>query len=103
MKRNLFDELKEYFSALQDAREEKITLRTHAIEKKAAPSINPEELLSIRQSLHLSRSVFARYLRTNLRALENLKQGRAKPNAQAAVLIRMAARYPDTVERLSAI
>jgi len=103
MKRNLFDELKEGFSALQDAREEKITLRTHAIEKKAAPSINPEELLSIRQNFHLSRGVFTRYLRTNLRTLENLEQCRAQPNAQVAVLIRMVTRYPDTVERLSAI
>ncbi len=103
MKRNLFDELKEGFTAIQDAREEKITLRTHAVEKKAAPVIAPEELFSLRESLHLSRGVFARYLRTNVRTLENWEQGRAKPNAQAAVLIRMVARYPDTVERLSAI
>jgi putative transcriptional regulator len=47
--------------------------------------------------------VFARYLRTNPRTLENWEQGRAKPNAQAALLIRLVERYPDTVERLAAV
>ena len=103
MKRNLFNELKEGFTALDSAREGKITLRQHAVEKKPAPSITPEELLSLREKLHLSRTVFARYLRTNERTLENWEQGRARPNAQAAILIRMVERYPDTVERLSAI
>lgn len=103
MKRNLFEELKEGFTALQDSREGKVTLRTHAVEKKASPAITPEELFGLRERLHLSRGVFARYLRTNERTLENWEQGRAKPNAQAAVLIRMVERYPDTVERLSAI
>ncbi len=103
MKRNLFDELKEGFTALESARQGKITLRQHLVEKKPAPSITPAELLSLREKLHLSRTVFARYLRTNERTLENCEQGRACPNAQAAILIRMVERYPDTVERLSAI
>jgi putative transcriptional regulator len=103
MKRNLFDELKEGFTALESARQGKITLRQHLVEKKPAPSITPAELLSLREKLHLSRTVFARYLRTNERTLENWEQGRACPNAQAAILIRMVERYPDTVERLGAI
>ena len=103
MKRNLFDELKEGFTALESARQGKITLRQHNVEKKPAPSITPAELLSLREKLHLSRTVFARYLRTNERTLENWEQGRSSPNAQAAILIRMVERYPDTVERLGAI
>ena len=103
MKRNLFDEMSEGFNALQSVREGKITLRQHVVEKKSAPSITPEELLSLREKLHMSRNVFARYLRTNERTLENWEQGRASPNAQAAILIRMVERYPDTVERLSTI
>jgi putative transcriptional regulator len=103
MKRNLFDELKEGFNALQSAREGKITLRQHVVEKRPAPSITPEELMTLREKLHMSRTVFARYLRTNERTLENWEQGRASPNAQAAILIRMVERYPDTVERLSTI
>jgi len=57
----------------------------------------------LRERLHLSRAVFAHYLRTNPRTLENWEQGRARPNAQAALLIRMVERYPDTVERLARI
>ena len=69
MKRNLFNELKEGFTALESARKGKITLRQHGVEKKPALTITPEELLSLREKLHLSRTVFARYLRTNERTL----------------------------------
>ncbi|MEI6336436.1 MAG: transcriptional regulator [Methylococcaceae bacterium] len=103
MKRNLFDELNEGFTALKSEREGKITLKQCTVEKKPALTITPEELLCLRERLHLSRPVFARYLRTNERTLENWEQGRARPNAQAAVLIRLVEHYPDTVERLSAI
>ena len=47
--------------------------------------------------------VFARYLRTSPRTLENWEQGRARPNAQAALLIRLVDKFPDTVQRLAAI
>ena len=55
------------------------------------------------QSLKISRALFAVYLRTNVRTLENWEQGRAKPNAQAALLINLVKRYPDTVQRLATI
>lgn len=103
MKRDLFDELNEGFTALKLEREGKITLKHHTVEKKPKLTITPEELLTLRERLHLSRSVFARALRINERTLENWEQGRAIPNAQAAVLIRLVEHYPDTVERLSAI
>ena len=47
--------------------------------------------------------MFARYLRTNPRTLENWEQGRAKPNAQAALIMRLVEKYPDTVKRLAAV
>jgi putative transcriptional regulator len=43
------------------------------------------------------------YLRTNVRTLENWEQGRAKPNAQATTLIRLVARFPETVAQLAAL
>ena len=102
-KRNLFDELMEGFDALADQRTGKRTLRTHAVRPKPAPKISAGELTKVRENMKLSRSLFARYLRTNVRTLENWEQGRAKPNAQAALLIRLVQRYPDTVRRLSEI
>ena len=102
-KRNLFAEIAEGFDALADEREGKRTLRTHAVDIKPTPEISPEELLALRESLNLSRPVFARYLRTNARTLENWEQGRARPNAQAVLLIRLVERFPDTVDRLAVV
>ena len=102
-KRKLFDELMEGLDALADQRAGKRTLRTHAVKPKPVPEISAGELTKVRENMKLSRSLFARYLRTNLRTLENWEQGRAKPNAQAALLIRLVQRYPDTVRRLAEI
>jgi len=100
-KRNLFAELAEGFDALADERAGKKTLRTHEVELLPVPQVSAEELVALRERLHLSRALFARYLRTNPRTLENWEQGRAKPNAQAVLIIRLVERYPDTVERLA--
>lgn len=102
-KRNLFTELVEGFDALAGERTGKRTLRTHDVEIKHAPEITADEVIALRERLHLSRPVFARYLRTNPRTLENWEQGRAKPNAQAALLLRLVERYPDTVDRLAKV
>lgn len=102
-KRNLFAEITEGFEALADERTGKRTLRTHEVAINPAPEVGANELIALRERLHLSRPVFARYLRTNPRTLENWEQGRARPNAQAALLIRLVERYPDTVERLATV
>ena len=102
-KRELFRELTQGMDALADTRQGKRTLRTHSIEFKAAPAVTPDELIRLRKNLRLSRALFAGYLRTNVRTLENWEQGRAKPNAQAALLINLVKHYPDTVQRLASI
>jgi putative transcriptional regulator len=90
-------------SALADSRVGKRTLRTHAVEFKPAPELTPREVIDVRRRLRLSRALFAAYLRTNVRTLENWEQGRARPNAQAALLINLVKKFPDTVERLAAL
>jgi putative transcriptional regulator len=35
--------------------------------------------------------------------LQNWEQGRAKPNAQAVLLVRMVAQFPNMVQRLDAV
>jgi putative transcriptional regulator len=102
-KRVLFAELTEGVKALSDERHGKRTLRTHSVEFKPAPRVTPRELIRLRKNLKLSRALFAIYLRTNVRTLENWEQGRARPNAQAALLINLVKHYPDTVERLASI
>src|SRR5665647_3787092 len=102
-KRDIFAELTEGFDALKSEREGKLTLRTFKVESKPVPVLSPQDVINVREQLRLSRPVFARYLRTNPRTLENWEQGRAKPNAQAALLIRMVARFPDMVRRLESV
>jgi putative transcriptional regulator len=102
-KRDLFNELVEGFDALAEQRAGKRTLRTHAMKVKPVPTITARELAKVREDMNLSRGLFAGYLRTNVRTLENWEQGRAKPNAQAALLIRMLQRFPDTIRRLAEI
>lgn len=99
-KRKLFDDLMEGLDALADQRQGKRTLRTHVVKMKPVPSVGAVDVARLRERMNLSRALFAGYLRTNVRTLENWEQGRAKPNAQAAVLIKLVERYPDTVERL---
>lgn len=103
MKRNTFAELVEGFNALAGARTGKVTLRSHKVEMNKLLAVTASELVEIREHLHLSRPVFAMYLRTNARTLENWEQGRAKPNAQANTLIRLVQKYPETVGHLAAL
>ena len=102
-KRDIFMEIREGFAALADERVGKITLTRHAVDIKPTPTVTAEEILALRERLNLSRAVFARALRTNVRTVENWEQGRARPNVQAALLIRLVESYPDTVERLAGI
>lgn len=102
-KRDIFGELTEGFRALKGQREGKVTLRSFKAESKPAPTITAKEVIRAREKLHVSRPVFARYLRTNPRTLENWEQGRAKPNAQAALLIKMVAKRPEIVELLEEV
>lgn len=102
-KRDIFSELVEGFDALKSEREGKLTLRQVKLQDNPAPVLGAQEVMAVREQLHLSRAVFARYLRTNPRTVENWEQGRAKPNAQAALLIRMVAQFPDMVQRLEAV
>lgn len=103
MKRNLFEELSEDFEALKNERRGKAPLKRHTAEKTTVPIITSCGLLTLPQNLNMSQAVFAQYLPTNKRTLDIWEQGRAKPNAQAAVLIKMVEKYPDTIERLGMI
>ena len=100
-KRKLFDELMEGVDAMQQQREGKITLRSHEVEDLPPLDVDAELIRDTRERLHVSRAVFARRLRVSTRTLENWEQGRARPNAQAAALILMVRKFPDTLEKLS--
>lgn len=86
-----------------EARTGKVTWRSHKMYLSKLPELTADELVQIRKSLKMSQHVFATYLRTNIRTLENWEQGRARPNAQATTLIRLVRKHPETVKYLAAL
>ncbi|WP_249672048.1 helix-turn-helix domain-containing protein [Pseudomonas abieticivorans] len=102
-KRDLFSEMMQGVAEMAAQREGKITLRQHTIEDKPAPEISAQEIVALRDKLHMSQSVFARRIRTSTSTLRNWEQEKSKPNAQAALLIKLVEQYPDMVERLGTV
>lgn len=99
-KRKIFDELIEGVQAMKKHREGKLTLRSYKEEVSPLPPVDSAFIRETRKRMRCSRAVFARKLRINERTLEKWEQGRAKPNPQAAALVLLVRRYPDTLERL---
>jgi putative transcriptional regulator len=87
-------------TAMKAHRRGKLTLRNYTVEARPLPKVDARLIRDTRNRLHFSRSVFARKLRVNERTLEKWEQGRARPNRQAAVLVLLVRRYPDTLDRL---
>jgi putative transcriptional regulator len=100
-KRKLFDELMEGLDAMRQHREGKITLRSYESDDQPPLEVDAQLIRDTRERMNVSRAVFARRLRVSARTLENWEQGRARPNAQAAALILMVRKFPDTLEKLS--
>jgi putative transcriptional regulator len=102
-KRELFDELMDGVHAMRAHREGKLTLRTHQFDAPPLPQVTAALVRNTREKLNMSQRVFAGKLRVNPRTLERWEQGRSKPNEQAAALILLVRRFPDTFARLDAI
>jgi putative transcriptional regulator len=102
-RRKMFDEIMEGVAAMKGHREGKLTLRSYEVDPEPLPKVNAKLIKETREKLNCSRAVFARKLHINERTLEKWEQGRAKPNPQAAVLLLLVRKYPDTLERLQDI
>lgn len=102
-KRRIFAEMMEGMEAMKSHREGKITLRTYKVETAPLPKVDSKLIRDTRRKLRCSRAVFARRLRINERTLEKWEQGRARPNPQAAALVLLVRKYPDTLERLERV
>jgi putative transcriptional regulator len=88
---------------MKSHREGKLTLRSHKVEVAPLPKVDSKLIRDTRKRLRCSRAVFARQLRINERTLNNGEQGRAKPNPQAAALVLLVRKYPDTLARLEEV
>ena len=102
-KPKLFDELIEGVRAMKRHRRGRLTLRTYKIEPAPLPKVDSKLIRDTRRRLRCSRAVFARKLRINERTLEKWEQGRSKPNPQAAALVLLVRKFPDTLDRLDRV
>ena len=102
-KRDILSDLRKGIDAMKAHREGKITLRSYKVEAAPLPKVDSKLIRDTRKKLHCSRAVFARKLRINERTLEKWEQGRAKPNPQAAALVLLVRKYPDTLARLDEV
>jgi putative transcriptional regulator len=102
-KRSVFGEIRSGIQSMRRHRENRLTLRTTQVEPIAVPNIDPDLVRETREALGMSRQVFAFKIGVNPRTLERWEQGRSKPNEQAAVLLWLVRRYPDTLRRLDGL
>lgn len=102
-KRQLFRELMSGVEAMRRNREGQVTLRTHSVEPLTLPPVDPAFVRQTREAMRMSRQVFAFRIGVNPRTLERWEQGRSRPNEQAAALLWLVRRYPDTLRRLESI
>ena len=102
-KRSVFGGIRSGIQAMRRHRENRLTLRTTQVEPIAIPHIDPDFVRETREVLGMSRQVFAFKIGVNPRTLERWEQGRSKPNEQAAVLIWLVRKYPDTLRRLDSL
>jgi putative transcriptional regulator len=102
-RRDIFGEMMEGVGAMKAHRQGKITLRTHRVESVPLPKVDAKVIKDTRNKLHCSRAIFARKLHINERTLEKWEQGRGTPNPQAAALVLLVRKYPDTLERLEKV
>jgi putative transcriptional regulator len=100
-KRHLFAELTTSLSEVKEHSEGKLTLKTHKLAIADELVISPNEILSIREKFNMSRGVFANYLHTSVRTLDNWEQGRSAPNGQAVTLLKLVQSYPETLSHIA--
>tara|TARA_R110001592_G_scaffold29008_5_gene105683 strand:- start:13214 stop:13513 length:300 start_codon:yes stop_codon:yes gene_type:complete len=99
----LFDEMMQGVDEMAAQREGKITLRQVKVESRPAPEVTANDIVALRKKMKMSQKVFAMRVRTSVETLRNWEQDKAKPNAQAALLIKLVEQYPDMVDRLAKV
>lgn len=102
-KRDLFAELTTSLRESKAHSDGKLTLKTHEMKITDELVISPNEILSIREQFNMSRGVFANYLHTSVRTLENWEQGRSAPNGQAVTLLKLVESHPETLSHIAGL
>ena len=92
------------FVALADGSVRRRVERADGTVEKEEKLTGPRwELMAARAQSGLSQFQFAKALGVSKRTLENWEQGRVEPTGAARRLLMLAARFPDTLQRLAGI
>ena len=102
--RDIATEVLDGLHAIRDHRNGRRTLRTTQVEPRPLPELSPSAIRGIRDRLDVSRAVFAHMIRVPVRTVEGWEQGKCRrPPDSAVALMLMAAKYPDTFDRLASL
>ena len=97
--RNIATEVLDGLHAIREHRNGRRTLRTTHAEPRPLPELTGNTIREIRDRLDVSRAVFAHMIRVPVRTVE----GKCRPPGSAVALMLMAAKYPDTFDRLASL
>lgn len=100
-KRDLFAEVMQGVDDLEQERKGKRTLRTEKVAQKPRLHITAEEIVQLRDRLHVSRPIFAQMLRTSARTLERWEQGKGKPDQGSVTLLKLVQAHPETLQMIA--
>jgi putative transcriptional regulator len=95
----IFDELKGALEDVRDFRQGKrMALRVTEIPSPPKP-LKPAEIRRIRERLHASQAVFARFLCVSAKAVQSWEQGARRPQKTALRLLLIAKKNPQALLR----
>ena len=99
MKDEAFTELLTSANEALEHAQGKRNLRTTALPLPPRP-LNGRAVKRVRASLHASQAVFARYLNVSTKLVQAWEANRRTPEGPALVLLHIAARQPQLIERV---
>lgn len=102
-KRSLLSELAQAMGDVKAHREGTLTLREGTVRALALPEVDGAFIAKTRKARRMSRAVFAMKLGLSPRSLEGWEQDKSDPPAPVVALILLAAKFPDTFERLASL
>ena len=101
MKDKDFAELKASMTEALDHARGKVTLKTKDVPlPPRVETIRPEEIVRLRQRLHASQGVFARWLNVSRDTAISWETGRRKPSGAALRLLQIVQVEPEILPRL---
>ena len=93
-KANIYEDMRQALAdALAYERGEEVDLRVTQVPSAPKP-MKPAEIRKIRESLHASQAVFARFLCVSPKAVQSWEQGIRRPQSTALRLLAIAKRNP---------